>query len=71
MFLTVDVKPGQREEKLIPIGENHYEAHVKAPARRGRANKALIRLVRDTLGLQATIVRGHTSSRKLLRVEPL
>lgn len=47
-------------------------ARVAAPAREGRANKALCRLVAQQLGVapsSVAIVRGARSREKLIRVE--
>ncbi len=69
MIVTVDVKPGQREEKVDKIGENHLLVHVKAPASKGKANKAVIKLLKKYFDRQVSLVSGHTSSRKIFDVE--
>jgi uncharacterized protein (TIGR00251 family) len=69
MIITVDVKPGQREESIEVIEENHLLVQVKAPASKGKANKALIKLLKNHFGRQVFLVSGHTSSRKIFEVE--
>lgn len=69
MIITVDVKPGQREENVEVIEENHLLVHVKAPASKGKANKALIKLLKKHFGRQVYLVSGHTSNRKIFEVE--
>lgn len=69
MIITVDVKPGQREEGVEKLGEDHYLVSVKAPASKGKANKVVIKLLKKHLGKQVLIVSGHTSSRKIFEVE--
>lgn len=69
MIITVDVKPGQREEHIEEIGENHLLVYVKAPASKGKANKAVIKLLKKHFSNQVFLVSGHTSSRKVFEVE--
>jgi uncharacterized protein (TIGR00251 family) len=69
MIITVDVKAGQREEDIQKIGEDHILVHVKAPASKGKANKAVIKLLKKHYGRQVFLVSGHTSSRKIFEVE--
>ena len=47
---------------------------VAAPAQRGKANEAVIRLLAGALGLprqRLSIVRGQTSRRKVIAIEGL
>lgn len=69
MYITVDVKPSQREESIDKIDEEHLIVHVKAPASKGKANKAVIKLLKNHFGRQVFLVSGHTSSRKVFEVE--
>ena len=45
MKIAVKVKPGAKTEKVVKISDGQYEASVKALARDGNANKALIALL--------------------------
>jgi uncharacterized protein (TIGR00251 family) len=69
MIITVDVKPGQREESVQKISEDHLLVKVKAPASKGKANKAVIKLLKNHFGCQVFLVSGHTSSRKIFEIE--
>lgn len=69
MIITVDVKPSQREEDIQKISEEHLIVHVKAPAIKGKANKAVIKLLKRHFGCEVFLVSGHTSSRKIFEVE--
>jgi len=69
MYFTVDVKPNQREENIVRIDENHLLVHVQAPAIKGKANKAVIKLLKKYFGKQVFLVSGHTSSRKIFMIE--
>ena len=69
MIITVDVKPDQREESVQKISDGHLLVYVKAPASKGKANKAVIKLLKNHFGRQIFLVSGHTSSRKIFEVE--
>ena len=69
MYITVDVKPGQREENIEKIDEKHYLVQVKAPADKGKANRALIKVLKKYFDKKVVLVSGHISSRKIFEVE--
>ncbi|MCW4048174.1 MAG: DUF167 domain-containing protein [Candidatus Bathyarchaeota archaeon] len=69
MRITVDVKPGSNHEKIEEIGENHLLVYVKAPARKGKANTVLIKILRKHFGVPVSLIMGHTSNRKVFLVE--
>ena len=45
MLITVDVKAGANIDSVEETGENRYMVHVKAPPTKGKANKAIIKLL--------------------------
>ena len=67
--ITVDVKAEAREEEVEKLGEAWYLVRVKAPRRKGRANTAVLRLLRRHFGGRARIIRGFTSTRKIVEIE--
>lgn len=69
MKITVDVKAEAHEEKIEKLGEDWYLVRVKAPRKKGRANAAVLRLLRKHFGGNARIVRGLTSTRKIVVIE--
>ena len=69
MRITVDVKAGSREEGVQEGVDGVYVVKVKAPRRKGKANVAVLKLLREHFGRRATIVRGHTSTRKIVELE--
>lgn len=69
MYITVDVKTSQRVESVEEIGEKNFLVQVKEPARKGKANKAVIKLLKRHFNKEVYIVSGHTSSRKIFEVE--
>ena len=69
MRITVDVKASSREETVEEDGEGHYVVRVKAPRKKGKANVAVIKLLERHFGRRATIMSGHTSTRKIVEIE--
>jgi len=69
MRITVDVKPKAKKDSLEVISEDHFMVRVRAPASKGKANVAVIKLLKKHLGKPVLIISGHTSSRKIFIVE--
>jgi len=69
MRITVDVKADSREEGVEELGEGHFLVRVKAPRRKGKANVAVLKVLRRHFGRQAVILKGHTSTRKIVELE--
>ncbi|MFB0558129.1 MAG: DUF167 domain-containing protein [Candidatus Bathyarchaeia archaeon] len=69
MRIIVEVKTSSREERVKDLGEGLYSVWVKAPRKKGKANAAVLKLLRDHFGRQAVIVSGHTSARKIIELE--
>jgi len=69
MRITVDVKAEAHEEEVEKLGEDWYLVRVKAPRRKGKANAAVLKLLRKHFGGNARIVRGLTSTRKIIEIE--
>ena len=69
MRITVDVKAGAREEGVEELGKGRYLVRVKAPRKKGKANIAVIKLLQRHFGGRARIVRGFTSTRKVVEIE--
>ena len=67
--IVVDVKAGSNRDSVELLSEGHYLVHVKAQPRKGKANAAIIKLLRKELGARVTLVAGHTSKRKVFEVE--
>jgi len=69
--IWVSVKPQARRGEIKKIGDGEYVASVPAPAREGKANRALIKLLADYFSLPKSavkIIRGETSRRKLVEI---
>ena len=72
--ITLDVTAGAQRASF-PAGYNEWRksirCHVTAPATGGRANKAIIDLIAETLGVPRAdvgITSGHTSTQKTVAV---
>jgi uncharacterized protein (TIGR00251 family) len=66
--ITVDVKTGSNYESIDIIDNNHYLVHVKEVPKKGKANKAVIKLLKKYFDSQVFLVAGHTSSRKVFEI---
>jgi uncharacterized protein (TIGR00251 family) len=60
------------EMRKLPDGDEQLAVYVTAPADKGKANEAMLRLLAEHLGLAASrlkIVQGQTSRNKLVKIE--
>jgi len=66
MKITVQVKAGAKTEEITKIDERNYRLRVKAPAKEGKANEAVIKaLARHfKIGKSAVRIIGGLKSRK-------
>ena len=74
VFLSVRVTPGAGRDAVMGWQGDALRLSVAAPAERGKANEAVIRLLGGALGLprqQLRIVRGQTARRKVIAIEGL
>ena len=68
-LLRVKVHADAREDKLVAKSADAFEVWVKAPAERGLANAAVLRLLASTLKVEAKrlwIVKGAHSPAKIV-----
>ena len=71
MKLFIAVKPRSKEESVEKIDDKHFIVRVKAPAREGKANKAVIKALAryfEVTPAQVEIVSGHASRRKIIAI---
>jgi uncharacterized protein YggU (UPF0235/DUF167 family) len=69
MRIVVDVKAGSNRDAVVLLEDGHYLVHVKAQPRKGKANAAVMKLLKKELGAPVTLLMGHTSSRKVFEVD--
>ena len=73
-LLPVRVTPGASRDALLGWQGDVLRLSVAAPAQRGKANEAALRLLAAALGLpreRLRIVRGHTSRQKVIAIQGL
>ena len=68
MIIKVDVKTDAREEGIEKLGEDWYLVRVKAPKKRGKANAAVLNILKRSLNGRARIISGQKSTRKIIEI---
>lgn len=66
-MLSVQAQPGSRKNGIAGVHAGRLKVAVTQAPERGKANKALIEVLADCLGVkrsQITLVSGATASRK-------
>jgi uncharacterized protein (TIGR00251 family) len=72
--LRVRVVPGARASRLVGRHGDAWKVQVAAPAERGAANDAVLRLVADLLAVRradVALVSGHGSREKIVELAGL
>ncbi len=72
MKIAVKVKPRSRSEEVSREGDS-YVVKVKEPPVEGRANRAVLRLLAEHLGVSESrlrVVSGFSSRNKVIEVIP-
>ena len=72
VWVPVKVVPGASRTRCLGSWQGRARIAVAAPAEKGRANKALIAFFADLLSVRkgdVTVVAGHTSAIKMIRIE--
>ncbi|MCX5686518.1 MAG: DUF167 domain-containing protein [Candidatus Omnitrophica bacterium] len=71
MRISVIVKANARENSLVRLSENEFTVRVKAPAKEGKANEAVIELLSGYFGIaksRINMLKGHTSKKKIVGI---
>jgi len=72
MRLRVKVTPGAKQNEVIGWIGDQLKLKIKAVPERGAANKELVRYLSEILDIskdEVVILRGHTSSSKVLSID--
>lgn len=72
MKISVQVKAGSKNEKIEKIDRVNYKIWVKAPAKEGKANLAIIKILAKHLGTAKSgivIVSGHKAKKKIIEIK--
>lgn len=71
MRLTVKIKPNAKTESVERLSDGTFSVRVKAPAKEGRANEALIKALSDHFDLpksRISIINGLGSKNKVVEI---
>ena len=68
MRIIIQVKTGSKNECVILVEENKYRVEVKARPEKGKANRAVLNLLKRHFGKEVQIVSGFTTNTKIIEV---
>lgn len=71
MRISVTVKANSKENSVEKISGNEFALRVKAPAKEGKANEAVIKVLSEYFGVaksRINIVKGQTSKKKIVDI---
>ncbi len=71
MKIFVKVKPGSKKEGVTKVDDSHLIVSVKEPPVEGKANEAIIRLLRDYFHIPKShiqILKGGRSKNKVIEI---
>lgn len=68
MRIIIQVKTGSKNDCVILIEENKYRVEVMARPEKGKANRAILNLLKRHFGKEVQIVSGFTSNTKIIEV---
>ena len=69
--IWVTAKPQSKRQELKRISDGEYVVSVHAPAREGKANRAVMEILAEHFSvprLSIKIIRGESSKRKLVEI---
>ena len=70
--LSIKVVPGSSRDEVVGWLGDSLKVKVKPPPEKGKANEAVVALLADRLGVEAssiTVVSGHTSPAKIVAID--
>jgi len=72
MKLTVHIQPNAKQNKIVEwVDKNNLKIKIAAPATEGKANRALVELLSERLGIAKTLIEinwGLTGRVKQLEI---
>lgn len=74
ILISVKVQPNASRNEVTGFSGDQLTVRVTAPPVEGKANRALVELLSDVLGVsrgRIEVVRGHTSRKKVVAVSGL
>jgi uncharacterized protein len=70
--LSLKVVPGSSRDEVVGWLGDSLKVKVKAPPEKGKANEAVVALLADRLGVEASsiaVVSGHSSPAKIVAID--
>mgnify|MGYP001594476718 CR=1 FL=1 len=68
MLIKVKVFTESREDKVVEIDKENYQAFVRAGAQNGHANKVVIHILSKHFGKGVKMVSGGTRQNKIFEI---
>lgn len=69
MRITVEVKAGSKKNEVIRGEGDRFVVRVRAQRKKGKANVAVLKLLKKHFGRQARLVSGVTSTTKIVEID--
>ena len=72
--ISVRVSPNASKSEVVGFTDNILRVKVSAPPVKGKANKELVALLSQVLGVdksRVSIIKGHTSRNKVIAIDGL
>lgn len=72
MRISVKAKPNSKEEKIEQLSNNQFIVKIKAPAREGKANSAIIKLLSKYFDIPKSMIiisKGKLCGNKIIDIE--
>lgn len=72
MKIVVQVKTNSKVEKVEKIDNQNYKVWVKAPAKEGKANMAVVKILAKHFGVAKSnieIISGLKAKKKMIKIE--
>jgi uncharacterized protein (TIGR00251 family) len=66
--ITVEVKVKQRDEGVEAVGQGRYLVKVSEQRQKGKANQAVLKLLKKHFGRQVRLISGATSTTKIVEL---
>ncbi len=68
MIIHVVVRPASGRQEIVAISETDFKVWLKSPAKDGKANEELQKVLTRYFKRKIVLIRGLTSSRKTIEV---
>ncbi len=72
MKISVKVKPNNKQEKIKKISQDEFLTWIKSPAKEGKANKAVIKVLADYFSVSKSnivLIKGEKSKNKIFEIK--